>query len=71
MLVLSNVLRLRCWFRVTLSVIRFELRNRNRCTITMVPSTLLALPELDLNIKILSYEDGLWAITTIRLVIHP
>ena len=60
-LVLSNVLRLRCWFRMTplperktLTFNRFELRNRNRSTY------LAALQKLDIlqcGIKILTYTN--------------
>ena len=57
MLVSSNVLRLRCWFRMTLTVNRFELRNRNRSTIPIILCTLVALQKLDTNVKILAYED--------------
>ena len=39
MLVSSNVLGLRCWFRMTLTVNRFELRNRNRPTIPIILCT--------------------------------
>ncbi len=57
MFVSSNVLRLRCWFRMTLTVNRFELRNRNRSTITIILCTLVTLQKLDINVKILGYED--------------
>jgi len=43
MLVSSNVIRLRCWFCMTLTVNRFELRNRNRSTIPIILCTLLVL----------------------------
>ena len=39
MLVSSNVLGLRCWFRMTLTVNRFEPRNRNRPTIPIILCT--------------------------------
>ncbi len=58
MFVSSNVLRLRCWFRMTLTVNRFELRNRNRSTITIILCTLVTLQKLDINVKILGYEDS-------------
>jgi len=57
MLVWSNVLRLRCLFRMTLTVNRFELRNRNRSTITTIPWTLVTLQKLDTNVKIVAYID--------------
>ncbi len=57
MLVSSNVLRLRYWFRMTLTVNRFELRNRNRSTITITLYTLVTLQKLDTNVKIFAYED--------------
>ena len=57
MIVSSNVLRLLCWLRMTLTVNRFELRNRNRSTITIILSTLVTLQKLDINVKILGYED--------------
>ncbi len=43
MLVSSKVIRLRCWFRMTLTVNRFELRNRNRSTIQIILCTLVVL----------------------------
>ena len=36
MLVSANVPRLRCSFRLALTVNRFELRNRDRSTITLI-----------------------------------
>ncbi len=57
MLVSSKVIRLRCWFRTTLTVNRFELHNRNRSTIPIILCILAVLQKLDTNIKILSYED--------------
>jgi len=57
MLVSSNVLRLRCWFRMTLHVNRFELRNRNQSTITIILWTVVPPPKLDTNLKILAYGD--------------
>ena len=76
MLVSSKVIRLRCWparlmagwFRMTLTVNRFELRNRNRSTIPIILCTLVVLQKLDINppevwrinVKILSYEDIEW-----------
>ncbi len=58
MLVSSKVVRLRCWFRMTLTVNRFELRNRNRSTIPIIICTLVALQKLDTNVRILLYVDG-------------
>ena len=58
MLVSSNVLRLRCWFRMTLTVNRFELRNRNRSTIPIIFCILLALEKFDIDVKIFAYIDG-------------
>ena len=46
MLVMSNVLRLRCWFRISLTVNQFELRNRNRSTVTITLCTLVTLLNL-------------------------
>ncbi len=51
MLVSSKVIRLRCWparlmagwFRMTLTVNRFELRNRNRSTIPIILCALVVL----------------------------
>jgi len=58
MLVSSKVIRLRCWFRMTLTVNRFELQNRNRSTIPIIVCTLVALQKLDTNVRILLYIDG-------------
>ena len=66
MLVSYKVIRLRCWparlmagwFRMTLTVNRFELRNRNRSTIPIILCTLVVLQKLDTNIKILLYIEG-------------
>jgi len=58
MLVSSEVIRLRCWFRMTLTVNRFELRNRNPSTIPIVFCTLVVLQKVDIplsGIKILHY----------------
>ena len=49
MLVSSKVIRLRCWFRMTLTVNRFELRNRNRFTIPIILCGLVVLQKLDIN----------------------
>jgi len=60
MLVSSKVIRLRCWFRMTLTVNRFEPRNRNRSTIPIILCTLVVLQKLDSplsGIKILLYID--------------
>jgi len=57
MLVSYKVIRLRCWFRMTLTVNRFELRNRNRSTIPIILCTLVVLQKLDTNVKILAYID--------------
>jgi len=54
MSVSSYVLRLCCWFRMTLTVNRFELRNRNRSTIPIILCILVALEKLDTNFKILT-----------------
>jgi len=43
MLVSSKVVRLRCWFRMTLTVNRFELRNRNRSTMPIIVCSLVVL----------------------------
>ena len=43
MLVSSKVIRLRYWFRMTLTVNRFELPNRNRSTIPIIFCTLVIL----------------------------
>jgi len=56
----SNVFRLRCWFRITLTVNRFELRNPNLSTIHIFLCILAVLQKLYIphkGIKILSYED--------------
>jgi len=61
MLVSSKVIRLRCWFRMTLTVNRFELRNRNRSTIPIILCTLVMLQKPDIplsGINILLYIDG-------------
>ncbi len=57
MLVSAKVIRLRCWFRMTLTVNRFELRNRNRSTIPIILCALVVLEKLDINFKILAYID--------------
>jgi len=65
MLVSSKVIRLRCWparlmagwFRMRLTVNRFELRNRNRSTIPIILCALVVLQKLDINFKILAYID--------------
>jgi len=49
MLVSSKVIRLRRWFRMTLTVNRFELRNRNRFTIPIILCALVVLQKLDIN----------------------
>ncbi len=46
MLVTYNVLRLRCWFGVSLIVNQFELRNRNLSTVTIPLCTLVTLLKL-------------------------
>jgi hypothetical protein len=64
-LVSSKVIRLRCWFRVTLTVNRFELRNRNRFAIPIIICALVVLEKIDINppeiwrinSKILAYID--------------
>ena len=58
MLVSSKVIRLRCRFRMTLTVNRFELRNRNRPTIPIILCTLVVLQKLYANVKILLHIDG-------------
>ena len=58
MLVSSKVIRLRYWFRMTLTVNRFELPNRNRSTISIIFCTLVILQKLDTNVKILLCIDG-------------
>ncbi len=58
MLVSSKVIRLRCWFRMTLTVNRFELRNRNRSTIPIILCILVVLQKPDTNAKILLLIDG-------------
>jgi len=57
MLVSSKVIRLRCWFRMTLTVNRFELRNRNRSTIPIILCAVVVLQKLDIKFKILVYVD--------------
>jgi len=42
---------------MTLTVNRFELRNRNRSTIPIILCTSVVLQKRDINVKILSYED--------------
>ncbi len=58
MLVSSKVIRLRYWFRMTLTVNRFELPNRNRSTIPIIVFPLVILQKLDTNVKILLCIDG-------------
>jgi hypothetical protein len=57
MLVLSKVIQLHCWsarlmagwFRMMLTVNRFELPNRNRSAIPSIRCTLMVLQKLDIN----------------------
>ena len=51
MLVMSNVLRLRCWFRISLTVNQFELRNPNRSTVTITLCTLVTLLNLSETLR--------------------
>jgi len=46
------------WFRMTLTVNRFELRNRNRSTIPIILCILVVLQKPDTNAKILLFIDG-------------
>ncbi len=46
MFFMSNILRLHCWFRISLTVNQFELRNRNRSTLTITLCTLATLLNL-------------------------
>jgi len=46
------------WSRLTLTVYRFELRNRNRFTIPIILFALVVLQKPDINLKILLHVDG-------------
>jgi hypothetical protein len=58
MLVSSNVLRLRCWFRMTFIDNRFELCNRNRSTIKIIFCTLVMLQNAGTDLGIPGHIDA-------------
>ena len=46
------------WLRMTLTVDRFELRNRNRSTVPSISCAVVLLEKLDTDFKILLFIDG-------------